>query len=168
MARECALQRAHTLGWGRGRHATPSEWLRPQHLADTGSAYHLCSRSSTLRSVLQRSSLLEIPLDLLTANGPTCADEGVGFWHPVLERKLDNVLMDNTLEVLSIGAPVLDEKIDLLWLHGYSSNYLRPDGQVVWIKKCHSLDMDAVVSQAKKLRRLLFFYSRVNLEVSCW
>ncbi len=84
---------------------------------DSGSENHLVDeRRFTSLDIETDAFIMDRPLKLATANGIIRADHRMKMDVNVLGKTIDPILLENTVDVLSLGRLVIDDGLDFHWL----------------------------------------------------
>ena len=98
----------------------------------------------------------EHPISLITANGPTEANEVADVKLPALPDTVQPYVLDQTPAVLSVGARCADEGYSFVWPANGKPILVRPDDNVVELKSkvtSQSWMTHAKFSQKRNARR---------------
>ena len=99
-------------------------------IMDTGTENHLVARSRCLANEEAIYST-ERPMKLQTANGIITANERVNKHIPRLGTTVDPLVLDNTVDALSVGRLVLDDHFSFFWPAGEKAYLVDRDGRKI-------------------------------------
>ena len=119
-AEECGEQVAAICG-----RAGVSEWV-----VDTGSENHLIGRSR-IDPEDSEPYKIERPLRLATANGTIVVDQRVKKEVAELGVELDPLVLSSTVDALSVGRLVMDDRFSFHWQHGERAYFIDPSGKII-------------------------------------
>ena len=101
------------------------EWI-----IDTGTENHLVSRGKC-DEVGDEFIDLDRPLRLATANGEILAKQRVRMNVSPLGTTVEPLVLENTVDAISVGRLVMDDKYSFFWKHGEDAYFQDQDGKII-------------------------------------
>ena len=103
-------------------------------ILDTGSCVDLVRRDELSAQETRRITAADSPQNLLTANGPTKADQEVSLYVDSCGANTQALVMDDSPYVLSLGKLVQDMKFSFEWKRGRPPVLISPNGRNIPIE----------------------------------
>ena len=122
------------------RHDSRIEWI-----IDTGTENHLI-KSSFVEADDEGIHKTDKPMKLATANGTIIADTRVNKDLPELGVQIDPLVLDQTVNAISVGRLVIDEDYSFHWPKGQAAYFEHGDGRVI---RCDTKGYVPVISSER-------------------
>ena len=108
-------------------------------LVDSGASFHLVSKESLSQKESKTVHLIPFPIEIQTANGVVTITECCQVFIHELGIKVNAMILNNTIAVLSLGRLVDDEKFECTWRPGKPCTLTSPEGKVTECPAHHNV-----------------------------